>query len=110
MGKVGNSTEGPPLAGPPHRAYIQNSTFCIYKAMLNIRDPRAAELARWLAESRGATMTQVVIQALEQEVQREKQASPLSDRLSNLARKAAALAGPKARAMTQDEIDALSGQ
>lgn len=78
--------------------------------MLTIRDPRAAELARRLADARGSTMTRVVIQALEQEIAREKQSRPLSERLSGLARRAAALAGPGARAMTQDEIDALSGQ
>lgn len=78
--------------------------------MLTIRDPRAARLARRLADSRKITMTQAVITALEHELRRERDATPLAARLDALARKARAMAGPGAREMTQDEIDALSGQ
>ena len=78
--------------------------------MLTIRDPRAAKLARRLAEVRKTTMTQAVITALEHELRRERDAKPLAVRLDALARKANAMAGPGAREMTKDEIDALSGQ
>jgi antitoxin VapB len=78
--------------------------------MLTIRDPRAAKLARRLAEVRKTTMTQAVITALEHELRRERDAKPLALRLDALARKAKAMAGPGAREMTKDEIDALSGQ
>ena len=76
--------------------------------MLTIRDPRAAVLAKRLALARKTTMTQAVVTALERDLQRE--ATPLAARLETLARKATAMAGPHARAMTKDEIDALSGQ
>lgn len=78
--------------------------------MLTIRDPRAAKLARRLADSRQITMTQAVVTALEQELRRDRAATPLSERLYALAKRAKAMAGPAARAMTKDEIDALSGQ
>ena len=77
---------------------------------MTIRDPRAAKLARRLAEVRKTTMTQAVITALEHELRRERDAKPLAVRLDALARKAKAMAGPGAREMTKDEIDALSGQ
>ena len=78
--------------------------------MLTIRDPRAAKLARRLADVRKTTMTDAVVTALEHELRREREATPLAERLDALARKAKAMAGPGAREMTKDEIDALSGQ
>lgn len=78
--------------------------------MLTIRDPRAAVLAKRLAISRNTTMTQAVVTALEEELRRERDATPLAARLDAIARRAKAMAGPRGRAMTQDEIDALSGQ
>lgn len=76
--------------------------------MLTIRDPRAAVLAKRLAEARNTTMTQAVVTALERDLRRD--ATPLAARLDAIARKAKAMAGPRGRAMTKDEIDALSGQ
>jgi antitoxin VapB len=78
--------------------------------MLTIRDPRAAMLARRLAEVRGTTMTQAVVTALEHELRRDRDSTPLATRIETIARKARTMAGPGARAMTRDEIDALSGQ
>jgi len=78
--------------------------------MLTIRDPRAAALARRLANSRGTTMTEVVLTALQRELRRERDATPLATRLRAIAERARAMAGPNGRAMTKDEIDALSGQ
>lgn len=78
--------------------------------MLTLRDPRAAILARKLAETRGTTMTEAVVAALTRELRREREAIPLPTRLRALADKAHAMAGPNGRVMTQDEIDALSGQ
>lgn len=78
--------------------------------MLTIRDPRAAQLARRLATSRNITMTQAVVTALEEELKRDRARTPLAERLDALAMKAKAMAGPGARDMTKDEIDALSGQ
>jgi DNA-damage-inducible protein J len=46
--------------------------------------------------------------AFERELRCERDASPLAARLGAIARKARAMAGPHARAMTKDEIDDLS--
>jgi antitoxin VapB len=78
--------------------------------MLTIRDPRAAVLARRLADTRRITMTQAVVTALEHELRRDRDSAPLATRLGAIARKARAMAGPRAREMTKGEIDELSGQ
>ncbi len=76
---------------------------------LSIRDPRAAELARDLAQRRGTTMTAAIISALEAELSRERAARPLGDRVSAIADGLLAQAKPGGREMTKDEIDALWG-
>lgn len=76
---------------------------------LNIRDPRAAVLARDLARRRGTTMTEAIIAALEAEIVRERQRKPLAARLSAIADDLAAQVRPGGRRMTKDEIDALWG-
>ncbi len=45
--------------------------------ILNIRNPRAHELAKELAERRKTGITEVVIQALEHELERERATIPL---------------------------------
>ncbi len=77
---------------------------------LNIRDPRAAELARDLARRRGTTMTQAIIGALAAEIERERAAKPLAERLLAIAADLKSKAGPNGRMMTKDEIDDLWGQ
>jgi antitoxin VapB len=82
---------------------------------LNIRDPRATHLARALAERRGTTMTQAVIDALEAEIARERARVPLAERLLAIAADLGARAKPGEaqpgrRRMTRDEIDGLWGQ
>ena len=77
--------------------------------MLTIRDPRAAALAKALAKARHTTMTQAAVTALENELRQDRQTPPLAIRLSALAEKAKAMAGPQPREMTRDEIDDLSG-
>jgi antitoxin VapB len=78
--------------------------------MLSIRDPRAAELAKQLAKRRNTNMTEAIIAALENELRREREKVTLPERLANLAARARALAGPNARDVAKDEIDALWGQ
>jgi len=78
--------------------------------MLTIRNPRAAVLAKRLAEARKTTMTQAVLTALEHELRRDRGLTPLATRIEAITRRAKAIAGPHGRAMTKDEIDALSGQ
>lgn len=77
---------------------------------LNIRDPRAAELARDLARRRGTTMTQAIIGALEAEIERDRAEKPLAERLLAIANDLHAKAKPGGRLMTRDEIDDLWGQ
>ena len=74
---------------------------------LQIRDPRAHELARRLAEKRGTNLTDAVIAALEAQLQREQR--PLADRLGELAGSLKAKAGTGGREMTKDEIDEMWG-
>ena len=74
---------------------------------LNIRDPRAAVLARNLATRRGTTMTEAIITALEAEIARDRVRTPLAARLSAIADDLAAKARPGGRRMTHEEIDDL---
>jgi antitoxin VapB len=76
---------------------------------LNIRDPRAAVLARDLARRRGTTMTEAIITALEAEIERERRREPLAARLGAIADDLAAQARAGGRRMTRDEIDASWG-
>lgn len=75
-------------------------------APLNIRDPRARELARQLAGQRKVTITDAVISALEHELAREKARVPLADRLGSIAAAAQAGATP-APGPTEAERDAM---
>jgi antitoxin VapB len=59
---------------------------------LHIRDDRAAQLARQLAERRGITMTQAVVSALEAALARESR--PLAERLREIALDAKRLGDP----------------
>lgn len=76
---------------------------------LQIRDKRAHELARRLSELRGVTMTEAVIQALEAELKREAEQTPLSERVAQIAAELADAAGPNRRAMTTDEVAKMWG-
>ena len=75
---------------------------------LNIRDERAARLARQLADRKGLTMTEAVIQALEAALVRVER--PLPERLAEIAADAKRLADPRRqRPVTRREVDALWG-
>ncbi len=76
-------------------------------APLNIRDPRARELARELAGRRKTSITAVVIEALEQELAREREAIPLATRLAKIAERAKAQTGPEVRPVSEAERDAM---
>ncbi len=76
---------------------------------LQIRDPRAHDLARKLAERRGKSMTEAVIEALEAELQREKDVIPLADRLAAIAAELKSKSRGPGRDMTKDEIDEMWG-
>jgi len=76
---------------------------------LQIRDPRAHELARQLAEKRKISMTEAVVGALEAELKRESTRRPLAERLASIARELKATAGKGGRDMSKDEIDEMWG-
>lgn len=76
---------------------------------LQIRDPRARDLARQLAEKRKISMTEAVIEALESELQREREQIPLSERLAAISNDLRAKGGSGGRDLTKDEIDEMWG-
>ena len=76
---------------------------------LNIRDTRAEQLAKELAGYRHITMTQAVIEALSNELERERQKVPLAEHIAAL-RKTHFENGMQGRDLSKDEIDAMWGQ
>ncbi len=76
-------------------------------APLNIRDPRARELARELAGRRKISITAAVIEALERELAREREAIPLATRLAKIAERAQDQTGPDARPVNEAERDTM---
>ena len=76
---------------------------------LQIRDPRARKLARQLAEKRKISMTEAVIEALESELQREREQIPLAERLAAISRELRSKAGADGRALSKDEVDEMWG-
>lgn len=76
---------------------------------LQIRDPRAHQLARQLAEKRHISLTEAVIQALEAQLQKESARTPLADRLAEIADRLQAKATAGGRDMTKGEIDEMWG-
>lgn len=76
---------------------------------LQIRDPRARDLARRIAQRRHISMTEAVVEALEAEYRRVSARQTLAERLGAIADELADLAKPGGRDMTKDEIDALWG-
>jgi antitoxin VapB len=77
---------------------------------LQVRDPRARELARLIAQRRHISMTEAVVAALEAEYRRVSAQQPLAQRLGAIADELATLSQPGGRDMTKDEIDAMWGQ
>lgn len=76
---------------------------------LQIRDPRAHQLARQLAEKRHLSLTEAVIEALEAQLQKESARTPLADRLAEIASQLKAKAKAGGRDMSKDEIDEMWG-
>ncbi len=76
---------------------------------LQIRDPRAHELARRLAQRRRVSMTEAVIDALEAELQRAPMRASRADRLGAIADDLTAPAKPDGHDMNQSEVDEMAG-
>ena len=76
---------------------------------LQIRDPRAHDLARRLAAKRNVTMTEAVIDALEARLREEDARQPLAERVAAIASRLKAKAGTRGRDMTKEEIGDIWG-
>lgn len=76
---------------------------------LQIRDPRAHELAQRLAKKQKVTMTEAVIAALEAQLADEPDRLPLEDRLGIIARDLRARSTGSGADMTKEEIDRMWG-
>ncbi|TIQ38088.1 MAG: transcriptional regulator [Mesorhizobium sp.] len=76
---------------------------------LHIKNPRARELARYLADSRKISLTKAVIEALQSELQREISRKPLAERLAQIAHDLSAKAAMQGRRMDKNEIDEMWG-
>lgn len=76
---------------------------------LQIRDPRAHDLARRIARRRHVSMTEAVLAALEAEYRRVSRQQPLAQRLDAIADELAALAKSGGREVTKDEVDTMWG-
>lgn len=76
---------------------------------LQIRDPRAHELAKKLAMKRNITITEAVIIALDAELEKERAKTDLVDYVAQLADELRKKGRPGGRDMTKDEIDAMWG-
>ncbi|KKC32299.1 type II toxin-antitoxin system VapB family antitoxin [Devosia psychrophila] len=76
---------------------------------LQIRDPRAHQLARQLAEKRHLSLTEAVIEALEAQLQRETAGTPLAERLADIAHQLKAKAKTGGHDLTKNEIDEMWG-
>ena len=74
---------------------------------LQIRDRRAHDLARTLADKRKISMTEAVIQALDSELRRETEKQPLAERIGRIATSLLSQAGPGGRIPTKDQVDAI---
>jgi antitoxin VapB len=76
---------------------------------LQIRDPRAHQLASQLAAQRRTSLTDAVITALEAELSRTGSQAPLAERLEAIADALRAKSRGTGREMTKDEVDAMWG-
>lgn len=76
---------------------------------LQIRDPRARELAERIASARKVSMTDAVIVALEKEAERVREEEPLFIRLKRISEELRATGKPGGRDWTKAERDAMWG-
>jgi antitoxin VapB len=76
---------------------------------MSIRSPRVEQLTRSLAKKRKTTMTNVLLQALENETRREKEKRPLRERIKDIADDLQKISKPGGHMMTKEEIDRMWG-
>jgi hypothetical protein len=76
---------------------------------MSIRSPRVEQLTRSLAKKRKTTMTNVLLQALENETVREAEKKPLRQKLKDIADDLKRISKPGGHMMTKEEIDRMWG-
>ncbi len=76
---------------------------------MSIRSPRVEELTRSLAKKRNTTMTNVLLQALENETEREKEKKSRAVRLKEIVDDLHRISKPGGHMMTKEEIDEMWG-
>ena len=76
---------------------------------LNIRDPRAAELARKLAARRNTSMTKAIIDALHNELARDASTQSLESRMDRIVDRYVGKGANKVRDLTPAQIDEMWG-
>jgi hypothetical protein len=76
-------------------------------SMLNVRDDRVRAMAREIADRRGVTMTQVMLDALAKELAALKAEEPLQKRLLMIGARSAAKITDRGRPLDPAEIDDL---
>ena len=74
---------------------------------LDIRDPRAAELARALATRLGTTITEATITALQAELDRLAPEIPVEERIQKIVSDLHAKSPGTVKPMTREEINTL---
>jgi antitoxin VapB len=77
---------------------------------LQIRDPRARDMARKLAVMNDCTMTEAVVDTLDFRLRKINEEIPLIERVKKIQADLRAMAGPNGRDMTKEEIDDMWGQ
>lgn len=77
---------------------------------LTLRDPEVIRMAQELASLRGVTEAEAVVAALAAALERERERAEVREKLLAIGARARAEAGPNARAVSKDDIDALWGQ
>lgn len=76
---------------------------------LQIRNPRAYELAKRLADKRKLSMTDAVIEALEEKLERETAGKSLWERVKPIIDDLHSRSKPGGRDLGKEEIDAMWG-
>lgn len=76
---------------------------------LQVRHPKARELALRIAMRDGVSMTEAVVRALESELKRDERKETLLETVQRVQRELRVLSTPGGSAMTKEDIDDMWG-
>jgi antitoxin VapB len=77
---------------------------------ISIRNPRVEKLARELAQKRNISMTEVILDSLENAKRTDRNTRPLHERIDEIVGVLHRQAKPEGHALSKDEIDRVWGQ